>query len=141
MIHDIVEIDAGDVTVFDTAARASKAEDELRAADRPFGILQSELGDELHALWSEYAAQSTADARFAKAMDRLMPLLHNARGGGRTWRELDIREHQVREINQPITRASRVLGAFMTATVDAAVAEGLLPTAATVGDDGVQESK
>lgn len=127
LVHDLVEIDAGDVAVYDQAARAAKAEEEIRAADRLFGLLPPDLGGELRDLWDEYEAQESADARFAKAMDRLMPLLHNALGGARTWQELGVVETQVREINQPIAHASATLWDFVSEALDRVVAEGLLP--------------
>lgn len=138
MLHDIVEIDAGDVVVFDTVARTAKAKQEARAADRLFGLLPTEIGGPFRALWEEFEAQVTAEARFAKAMDRLMPLLHNALGGARSWKELGVGEDQVRGINQVISLASQTLGAFMTRTVDEAVAQGLLPSQA---DSNFEESR
>jgi putative hydrolase of HD superfamily len=125
LVHDIVEIDAGDVVVYDVEARKAKAAEELLAADRLFGLLPGDVGDEFRALWDEYELQQTADARFAKAMDRLMPLLHNALGGGRTWKELGVSVEQVREINQPIGHASESLWEFVEATLDGAESGGL----------------
>lgn len=88
LVHDIVEIDAGDVPVYDVAARATKVTEEVRAADRLFGLLPDDIGAEMRALWDEYEAQESPEARFARAMDRLMPLLHNAwaaAGPGSSW--------------------------------------------------------
>jgi putative hydrolase of HD superfamily len=127
LVHDIVEIDAGDTPVYDVAARATKAAEEVRAADRLFGLLPHDQGSELRALWDEYEAQESPEARFAKAMDRLMPMLHNALGGARTWTELGVVEHQVREINRPIEEASETLWRFVSEALDRAVADGLLP--------------
>ena len=82
LVHDVVEIDAGDVPVYDLEARAAKVQEEEQAAERIFGLLPDDLAGEIRALWDEYEAQETPNARFAKAIDRLLPLLHNARGGG-----------------------------------------------------------
>jgi len=135
LVHDIVEIDAGDVAVYDLAARAAKAREEVQAAKRLFGLLPPDLGAELQGLWEEYEAQESADARFAKAMDRLMPLLHNALGGARTWQELGVVESQVREINRPIAHASTTLWDFVCEALDRVVAEGLLPGDAPPGPE------
>ena len=128
LIHDVVEIDAGDVPVYDLEARAAKAEEEERAAERIFGLLPDDLAGEIRALWDEYEAQKTPTARFAKAIDRLLPLLHNIRGGGRTWKDLGIVESQVREVNAVIEQGSKKLWAFVQEELDRAVADGLLPT-------------
>jgi putative hydrolase of HD superfamily len=104
-----------------------KAPEEIRAAERLFGMLPDEAASEMRALWDEYEAQQSPEARFAKAMDRLMPLLHNALGGARTWRELGVVEQQVRDINRPIERASKTLWRFVSETLDQAVSDGLLP--------------
>ncbi len=129
LIHDVVEIDAGDVLVYDLEARAAKAEEEARAAERIFGLLPDDLAGEIRALWDEYEAQETPTARFAKAIDRLLPLLHNIRGGGRTWKDLGIVESQVREVNAVIEQGSKKLWAFTSKELDRAVADGLLPKA------------
>jgi putative hydrolase of HD superfamily len=127
LVHDVVEIDAGDVPVYDVAARAARADAERLAAERLFGLLPDGPRAELRDLWDEYEEQQTAEARFARAMDRLMPLLHNAHGGGRTWRELGVVEAQVRETNRPIEAASSTLWRFVSELLDRAVEEGLLP--------------
>jgi putative hydrolase of HD superfamily len=127
LVHDVVEIDAGDVPVYDLEARAAKVQEEEQAAERIFGLLPDDLAGEVRALWDEYEAQDTPNARFAKAVDRLLPLLHNARGGGRTWRDLGIIESQVREVNAVIEHGSKELWAFTSEELDRAVADGLLP--------------
>jgi len=127
LVHDVVEIDAGDVPVYDVAAREKKAEEERRAAARIFGLLPEDLAAELRDLWEEFEAQETAEARFAKAVDRLVPVLHNAFGGGRTWQDLGVVEAQVREVNSVIAHASESLWRYVSETLDEAVATGLLP--------------
>ncbi len=86
LVHDIVEIDAGDTFYYDDAGRQDKAEREQRAADHLFGLLPDDQAAELHALWTEFEARQTAEARFANALDRLMPLIHNTLNDGHTWR-------------------------------------------------------
>ncbi len=84
-LHDVVEIDAGDVYCYDTAAWAEKEEKERAAADRLFGLLPSDQGREFRALWEEFEARQSPDAKFAAALDRLMPLMHNYHTNGRAW--------------------------------------------------------
>ena len=129
LVHDVVEIDAGDTPVYDVQARASQAAREVRAAERIFALLPDDLAEEMRGLWDEFEAQETPSARFAKAIDRLLPLLQNARGGGRSWRDLAVVESQVREVNAVISRGSEALWAFASEELDRAVARGLLPSA------------
>src|SRR5262249_50705513 len=82
LIHDLVEIDAGDTFVYDVEALATRREREERAADRIFGLLPADVEEEFRALWEEFEAQATPEARFAAALDRLQPLLHNYHTGG-----------------------------------------------------------
>ena len=82
LVHDIVEIDAGDVDIFDTAGRADNEAAEQRAAERIFALLPEPDGSELRRLWDDYEAQSSADARFAYACDRLQPFMLNLAVGG-----------------------------------------------------------
>ena len=96
LVHDIVEIDAGDTPIHGPgAAMAAQAEAEQAAARRIFGLLPTGQGDALLALWREFEAAATPEARYAKALDRLQPLLLNTRTGGGTWTENGVSEAQV----------------------------------------------
>jgi putative hydrolase of HD superfamily len=95
LVHDLVEIDADDTYFYDVAANQAKPELERAAAKRVFGLLPQDLGEELRAAWEEFEAATTPEARFAKSMDRLMPLLHNHYTKGRSWLEHGIRREQV----------------------------------------------
>ena len=86
-IHDLVEIEAGDTFAYDVAGRASQAAREEAAAAVVFGLLPAELGGRLRALWEEFEAGETADARFAMACDRMQGFLQNVLCGGQAWRE------------------------------------------------------
>lgn len=88
LVHDIVEIDAGDTYAFDEAGHIDKAEREQRAAKRIFGLLPNDVGDQLKALWEEFEDAQTPDARFANAMDQIMPFLHNIWTEGANWKKL-----------------------------------------------------
>lgn len=102
LVHDLVEIDADDTFVYDTAANATKAERERIAADRIFALAPEPLGTQLRALWEEFEARITPEARFAAACDRLAPIMLNVASGGRNWQRYGIAEHQVRALNQPL---------------------------------------
>jgi len=95
LVHDLVEIDAGDTFLYDDAARATKRDRELRAADRIFGLLPPGQGERMRSLWEEFEAQKSPEARFAKAMDRFQPLLHNYYTRGGTWRAPGVTEDRV----------------------------------------------
>lgn len=130
LVHDLVEIDAGDTFCYDAAGNETKVERELAAADRLFGLLPADQGTELRALWEEFEAGVTPEARFAIAMDRLMPVLHNLnnrRIRGRGWREHSVLAEQVLSRNALIGEGSEKLWAWVKAELDRAFAEGLLP--------------
>lgn len=126
LLHDLVEIDAGDTFAYDEAAHDDKAERERAAADRLFGLLPPEQGSSLRALWEEYEAAETPDGRFAMALDRLQPILLNYLSGGRTWREHAITADRVLHRNRAIAAGSSALWDVARATVADAVAQGLL---------------
>ncbi len=127
LIHDIVEIDAGDTFFYDTAAAADQEARELIAADRLFGLLPEDQGGALRALWDEFEARATPDALFAKAIDRLQPLLHNYHTSGGTWAEAGIAASEVLRRKRVIGDGSPVLWAYAQALVANGVARGYLP--------------
>jgi putative hydrolase of HD superfamily len=101
LLHDVVEIDAGDVPVYDAAGRDAQAEREADAAGRLFGLLPEDQAASCRQLWDEFEAQQTAEARFAKAVDRLMPILQNYLNRGRGWREMAVTPDEVLGVNHP----------------------------------------
>ena len=126
LVHDIVEIDAGDTYFYDTAAALDKAQREHAAADRLFGILPPDQGNELRELWEEFEASETADARFALALDRFMPQLHNYHTHGRSWTEHGITAERVLERNASMAEGSARLWDCARSLLDDAVAKGFL---------------
>lgn len=102
LIHDLVEIDAGDTYCYDEAGNADKAEREKQAAERIFGLLPDDQAEQFHNLWQEFELRETAEAKYAAALDRLQPLLHNYQTDGRVWREHGINSNQVYSRNQSI---------------------------------------
>lgn len=126
LVHDIVEIDAGDVYIYDDAARVDKAANEQTAADRLFGLLPDDQGVELRELWDEYEARETATGQFAYAIDRLQPLLLSGASGGGNWLKNSITESQVRRVNGPIANGSDELWELASKIIDEGVASGAL---------------
>ena len=127
LLHDVVEIDAGDAFLYDAVARAAAVEKERVAAERIFGLLPVDQAVELRSLWEEFEQRSTADARFARALDRLQPMLLNAAGGGGGWRDNGVVATQVAANEAVVARGSASLAAVARAVVDGAVADGILP--------------
>ena len=126
LIHDIVEIDAGDTFAYDEAGQEGKEEREGEAATRIFGLLPTEDGEELVQLWEEFEARQTADARYANALDRFQPLLLNYHAGGDTWLRHGVRKDQVIARNRHISEGSSALWNYARELIDRAVAEGKL---------------
>ena len=106
LVHDIVEIDAGDTFAYDVAGHEDKQEREEAAADRIFDLLPTAQAAEVRSLWDEYEARSTPTAVFAYACDRLQPMLLNASSGGVSWHEHGIRQSQVKALNAPVGDAA-----------------------------------
>jgi putative hydrolase of HD superfamily len=110
LIHDIVEIDAGDVPFHVPATHAGQAEREQLAAERIFGLLPEAQAVEFRELWREFEAAESDDAKFAKALDRFQPMLHNAATDGGTWVECEVTLEQViARCRPPIERGAPVL--------------------------------
>jgi putative hydrolase of HD superfamily len=126
LIHDVVEIDAGDTFLYDDRATTTKSARERAAADRLFALLPSEQAAELRALWDEFEELETPEARFAKAMDRLQPLLHNYRAGGGTWKHLGVDHAKVTERKRIIGSGSPALWAYARELLQRAVDDGVL---------------
>lgn len=124
LVHDIVEIDAGDTYFYDAAATADKSDREHAAADRLFGILPADQADELRSLWEEFEAGQTADARFALALDRFMPQLHNYHTQGRSWAEHGITIDRVLEKNESMADGSVKLWECARALLEDAASKG-----------------
>ncbi len=126
LVHDLVEIDAGDTFVYYRVGAADKAERERAAARRIFGLLPPDQGGELQALWEEFEARRTPDARFAAALDRLLPMLHNLWCRGKSWQEHGVRLGQVLDVNRHMVEGAPALWAHAKAAVEQAAQEGLL---------------
>jgi putative hydrolase of HD superfamily len=126
LIHDIVEIDAGDAYIYDEHALAKKSALEQKAAERLFGLLPPEQSAEFRQLWQAYEDGDTPEARFGAALDRLMPLMHNFYTQGRSWQEHGIREAQVLARNNTIADGSAALWETAQKLIAEAVDKGWL---------------
>lgn len=126
LVHDLVEIDAGDTFGYDTAGHADKREREVRAAERIFGLLPADQAAEFRALWEEFEAVATPEARFALALDRLQAVMLNAAAAGGSWREHGITYDRVVARNRVIADGSPALWQYALGLLDEAVARGHL---------------
>lgn len=121
LIHDIIEIDAGDTYCYDESGVMNQFSRESAAAERLFGLLPEDQMEEFRELWAEFEERSTAEAKFAATIDRLMPLLHNFHTEGRSWREHGIRVNQVSSRNEVMKEGARPLWEFAMSLIDDAV--------------------
>lgn len=126
LIHDLVEIDAGDTYCYDSVGYQDKAERETAAAERIFNLLPRDQAEAFRALWDEFEAGETAEARFANALDRLQPLIHNAFTQGQMWQRHGIVKSQVVERNQRIEAGAPDLWHFARELIENAVSRGHL---------------
>jgi putative hydrolases of HD superfamily len=126
LIHDLVEIDAGDTFLYDSHKSHSNTEEERIAAARIFGILPQEQAVEMIAIWEEFEEGQTQEAKFARAMDRLEPLLQNASNNGGTWQEFGVDYPKVYEKKKVIKEGSEILWDFADELLKDSVEKGLL---------------
>ena len=126
LIHDLVEIDAGDTYCYDAQGSRDQAQREQRAADRLFNLMPPDQAAAFRELWEEFETRRTPEAAFAAALDRLQPLMHNFHTAGRVWRENHICHQQVRERMRPMADGAPALWEYATLLIDDALKKGLL---------------
>jgi putative hydrolases of HD superfamily len=126
LLHDIVEIDAGDTYAYDQEGYQDKEEREQEAAARIFGLLPPDQAEILRTTWEEFEQGASREARFAHSMDRLMPLLHNYYSQGSTWKSHGTCRSQVQNRMAKIREASPELWEFAENLIDRAVSQGYL---------------
>ena len=126
VVHDLIEIYAGDTFAYDVAGNADKAEREAAAADKLFAQLPSEQGAEIRSLWEEFDAMQTPDAKYAACMDRLQPFLHNTLTGGHTWVESGTARPSVEKRMSIIKDFMPEVYKWVEQNLDNAVAKGWL---------------
>jgi len=118
LIHDLVEIDAGDTFAYDDASRVDQHTREARAADRIFGLLPEDQAREYRALWDEFEAQKTSEARFAMACDRLNPILLNTLTNGAAWAKHGVTQDRVLSRNAHIAAGSPALWDYAKSIIE-----------------------
>ncbi len=118
LIHDIVEIDAGDTYIYDDAGNETKSEREKLAADRIFNLLPKEQADHFISLWEEFELRETKEAKFAATLDRMQPVLLNDAANGLAWREHNVRKEQVYKKNEHTKEGSTQLWDYMQKIIE-----------------------
>lgn len=126
LIHDLVEIDAGDTFAYDPARLAGQHEREARAADRIFGLLPEDQARELRALWDEFEARATPEAKFAAACDRFQPMLLNCQTEGAAWQRHGVTSDRVIARNCHIAEGAAPVWDYAAEMIERAVAAGHL---------------
>ena len=118
LIHDLVEIDAGDTYAYDDAGAETKEDRETKAADRIFGLLPADQGKYFHELWNEFEAYETAEAKFAHVLDNCQPLLLNDASNGRSWAEHGVRKSQIYRRNEHTSEGAVEIWKYMQKLID-----------------------
>lgn len=126
LIHDIVEIDAGDTFIYDSEKNHTNTEEELIAAKRIFGLLPTEQAAEFIAVWEEFEEGMTDEAKFAKAMDRFEPLLQNTSNNGGTWKEFNVSYQKVYDKKIAIKNGSTTIWNYAENLINESVDRGIL---------------
>jgi Predicted hydrolases of HD superfamily len=126
LIHDIVEVDAGDTFVYDEKAKESQNEREEKAAGRLFGILPEDQKKYFLSLWHEFEGDTTNESKFARAIDRLVAIFLNYQSKGKAWKENNVGYEKIYKINKRIEAGSSELWRFVEGIINKAVEEGVL---------------
>ena len=113
LIHDIVEIDAGDTYAYDDAGVATQAQREYAAAQRIYSILPEDQGRKMLELWQEFEKGESAEACFAKVLDKVQPIMLNAATDGRAWQEHEVKLSKILQRNEKTPKGSQVLWEYM----------------------------
>ncbi len=114
ILHDLVEIDAGDTPIHGDHDPATQAVVEAAAADRIFGLLPADLAQDLRAIWEEFEAAETPDATFAKSLDRVQPVMHNIASGGGSWTEYQVTFEQLEaRVGHKVARGAPQVWAYV----------------------------
>lgn len=126
LIHDIVEIDAGDTFIYDSTKSHTNTDEELIAAKRVFGLLPTEQANEFIAIWEEFEESMTDEAKFAKSMDRFEPLLQNTSNHGGTWTEFNVPYQKVYDKKKAIKNGSTAIWNYADNLINESVDRGIL---------------
>ncbi|WP_379092521.1 HD family hydrolase [Pedobacter sp. UC225_65] len=126
LIHDVVEIDAGDTFIYDTQKNHTNTDEELLAAQRIFGILPEAQAQELILIWKEFEEGITAEAKFARSMDRFEPLLQNTSNNGGTWTEFNVPYQKVYDKKKVIKEGAETVWDYAESLIEDSVKKGIL---------------
>ncbi len=124
LIHDLVEIDAGDTYAYDAVAKETQHEREEAAADRIFGLLPEEQGHYFYELWKEFESYESADAKYAHMLDNLQPLLLNDASEGKSWVEHGVHKSQIYKRNEKMPEISEPIWNEMKKIIEKHVLNG-----------------
>lgn len=134
LVHDLVEIDAGDTYAYDQAGIATQRQREEQAADRIFGILPSDQGKKFRELWEEFEEYETAEAKFARVLDNSQPLFLNDASGGKSWREHQVKKSNIYKRNAKAAQGSQAIWEAMAEKVEKHVGLGNVTDDMTRGE-------
>ena len=126
LIHDIVEIDAGDTFLYDKQAQKNKHENETKAAKRIFNLLPKDQAQLLQNLWNEFEENKTPTAKYANALDRLQPIINNYHTNGKAWQQNNVKKHQIETSNTDIEKGAPPLWEYATELLKKAITQGKL---------------
>lgn len=124
ILHDVIEIDAGDTYAYDPVGAATKRQRELAAADRIFALLPADQADEFRGLWEEFEAMESMEAKFANTLDRIHPVLLNDASGGISWKEHGVKASQVMKRNARTAEGSKELWQYVKTRIKENIAKG-----------------
>ena len=124
LVHDLVEIDAGDTYAYDAAGQETKEERELAAADRIFGLLPDDQARKCRMLWDEFEAKETPEARFVNTLDRVQPVLLTDNANGKSWREHGVKKSWIKKRNENTHLGSEELSEYVMKLIEENVAKG-----------------
>ena len=126
LMHDLVEIYAGDTYCYDEAGISTQEERELAAANRLYSLLPEDQMEEYKSLWLEFEAKETAESKFCEILDRLQPSMLNFANEGASWKEHDIHKHQVLKRNEPIFKGPETIAEYYKSKIEDAMEKGFL---------------
>lgn len=126
LIHDLVEIDAGDTYAYDTEGNKTKRERELKAADRIFNLLPEDQAKKMRTLWEEFERGDTPEARFAAALDKTQPVILTDKQGGKSWLEHGVKKSQISKRTEHVRDGAEALSQFVNEAIERNVDKGLL---------------
>ncbi|MBS6396413.1 MAG: HD domain-containing protein [Clostridiales bacterium] len=126
LTHDLVEIDAGDTYAYDTQGNATKQDRELKAADRIYGLLPADQKAYFRALWDEFEAMETPEAKFANTLDKIQPVLLTDHAEGKSWKEHGVRREQIMNRNARTHEGSETLWNYIREIIEKNVDSGFI---------------